>query len=150
MEATSIVIETHVAVERSFATYDAAEGSQHRQYQAMLAISDALAAHAAVEQELLYPALRRRTGRYDGEIERQLEQSHLLDLLLVELGAMVPADRRFDAKVRLLLDLFRQHARDQELVVLPELRRRLDAGERERLGSELAERSRQLHQRSAA
>ncbi|HEV8648567.1 MAG TPA: hemerythrin domain-containing protein [Actinomycetes bacterium] len=144
MDATSMIVDTHSGVERAFATYDQAEGSRRRQYLAVRAIADALAAHAALEQDLLYPALREQTGRHDAEIERQLEQAHLLDLLLIELGGMVPGDHRYDAKVRLLLELFRQHARDQELFLVPELRRRLDAEQRERLGGELAERVGQL------
>jgi hemerythrin-like domain-containing protein len=150
MDATSMIVETHTSVERAFARYDHAEGSHHQQYLALRAISDALAAHAAVEDELLYPALRQRTGRYDAEIERQLEHAHLLDLVVIELGAMVPSDPRFDAKVRLLLELFRQHAREQERVLVPELRRRLDSGERERLGDELAARVGQLARGVAA
>lgn len=144
MDATTMIVDTHIGVEHAFATYDQAEGSRRRQYLAVRAISDALAAHAALEQELLYPALRDQTGRYDAEIERQLEQAHLLDLVLIELGGMTPGEPRYDAKVRLLLELFRQHARDQELFLVPELRRRLDGQQREQLGSELAMRVEQL------
>ena len=142
MDATTAVLANHADVEQAFAAFDRAEGSRTGQYRAMLAVSDALAAHAACEQELLWPALQDRTGRHDDSIERQLELAHLLELLLIELGAMTPADRRFAAKVGLLLELFRQHARDTELALLPELRRRLDPRERAQLGQELAARGR--------
>jgi hypothetical protein len=39
---------------------------------------------------------------------------------------MVPANGRFDAKVRVLMEVFREHARDSEALLLPELRQRLD------------------------
>jgi hypothetical protein len=137
----SVLIELHVEVERAFARYDAAEGSQRGRFQAVRAISNALAVHHAVEQELLYPALRDRTARHDGLIDREVEQDHLLNLLLIELGRMLPSEPRYDAKVGMLLELFRQHVRDQETSLLPELRRRLDDDERAKLGAAAAERA---------
>jgi hypothetical protein len=147
LDAAGILVDLHARVERLFAAYDAAEGSNARRYRAVAAIGAALATHVALEDELLYPALRDETARHDGEIERQLQQDHVLDLLLVELGAMVPSDRGYDAKVRVLMQAFRQHARDAEALLLPELRRRLDADDRRRLGRRLLDRTRQLEQR---
>ncbi|HKE97708.1 MAG TPA: hemerythrin domain-containing protein [Actinomycetes bacterium] len=149
-DAAAAIVEVHAAVERAFARYDQAEGSHRRQYRALLDVAEELAAHTAVEQELLYPALRDLTGRHDARIERQLEQAHLIDLLLGELGGMIPSDRRYDAKVAVLLDLFREHARQQELTILPELRRRLDRGERGRLGADVLARNAQLRGHPAA
>jgi len=66
---------------------------------------------------------------------------------MVELGGMVPADRGYDAKVGVLMQVFRQHARDAEALLLPELRRRLGPAERELLGREVLERVGQLEGR---
>ena len=111
------------------------------------AIACALGVHETVEGDLLYPALQAQTSRYDGDIRRQLEQAHLLDLLAVELAAMVPADPRYDAKVQVLQQLFRLHVRDEEALILPEVRRRLSPSDREALGRSLLERTRQLTNR---
>jgi hypothetical protein len=148
VDAASMLVALHGRVERQFALYEQAEGGQRRQYQAMRAIGTALATNVALEDELLYPALRAHTASYDPEIERQLEQDHLLDTIMVELGGMIPADRHFDAKIRVLMQVFRQHARDSETLLLPELRRRLDPGEREQLSYRLLERLGQLESRS--
>jgi hypothetical protein len=146
-DAARTLVALHERVERQFDAYEAAEGGPARQYQAVGAITRALATHVAVEDELLYPALRAHTGRHDGEVDRQLQQDHLLDLLLVELGGMVPTDRHYDAKVRVLMQVFRQHARDAEALLVPELRRRLGPAEREHLGGRLLERIGQLEGR---
>lgn len=98
MDATTVIIESHAELERAFGAYDQAEGSRGRQIQALRSIAGGLAVHSTVEQEVLYPAIRELTGRHDQRIERHLEQTHLLELLLLELGGMVPADRGFDAK----------------------------------------------------
>jgi hypothetical protein len=147
LDAISVLVEVHARVDWSFAAYEAAEGSHARQYHTLGAIATALATHVAVEDELLYPALRAHTGRHDAELERQRQQDHLLDLLLVELGGMVPADRYFDAKVHVLMQVFGQHVRDAEALLVPELRRLLDAGERVELGRRVLERIRQLEGR---
>jgi hypothetical protein len=147
IEADRMLVALHDRVERQFQAYEAAEGSRPARYRAVAAVAEALATHAAVEDELLYPALKARTGRHDPEIERQLQQDHLLDLVMVELGGMVPADRGYDGKVRVLMQVFRQHANDAETLLVPELRRRLDPAERELLGRQVLERVGQLEGR---
>jgi Hemerythrin HHE cation binding domain len=146
-DATRMVVALHERVERQLQAYDAAEGSIAGRYRAVGVVARALATHVAVEDELLYPALAAATGRHDPEIERQLQQDHLLDLVMVELGGMVPSDRGYDGKVRVLMQVFRQHARDAEALLLPELRRRLDPAERELLGRQVLERVGQLEGR---
>jgi Hemerythrin HHE cation binding domain len=146
-DATRMLVALHERVERQLEAYEAAEGSAAARYRAVGALAAALATHVAVEDELLYPALRAHTGRHDAEIERQLQQDHLLDLVMVELGGMIPSDRNYDGKVRVLMQVFRQHARDAEGLLLPELGRRLGPAERELLGGRVLERVGQLEGR---
>jgi Hemerythrin HHE cation binding domain len=148
VDGPRMLMSIHERVERQFAAYENAEGSHARQHRALRAIGAVLATHVALEHELLYPALRAQTGRHDHEIERQLQQDHLLDMIMVELGGMIPSDPYYDAKVRVLMQVFRQHARDAEELLVPELRRRLDPAEREVLGRRLLERVGQLEGRA--
>jgi hypothetical protein len=143
-DAARMWVALHERVERQFALYDAADGSPAEQYRAVSAIGAALATHVALEDELLYPAVVDRAGHHDREVARQLEQDHLLDLLMVELGGMTPTNRRYDAKVCVLIQAFRQHARDAETLLVPELSRLLSLAEREELGRRLLERIPQL------
>jgi hypothetical protein len=146
-DAARMLVALHERVERQFETYEAAEGSAAAGYRAVGAVATALATHVAVEDELLYPALQAHTGHHDPEIERQLQQDHLLDLVMVELGGMIPADRGYDGKVRVLMQLFRQHARDAETLIGQHLGRYLSPEERERLGLRMLERVGQLEGR---
>ena len=147
VDGPRMLMSIHERVERQFAAYEEAEGSHAKQHHALRALGAVLATHVTLEDELLYPALRAQTGRHDHEIERQLEQDHLLDMVLVELGGMIPSDPRYDAKVGVLMQVFRQHARDAEALLVPELRRRLDPSEREVLGRRLLERVARLEGR---
>jgi Hemerythrin HHE cation binding domain len=146
-DANRMLVALHERVERQFEAYEAAEGGPRRQYRAVAALATALATHVAVEDELVYPALRDHTGRHDAEIERQLAQDHLLDLVMVELGGMVPSDRGYDGKVRVLMQVFRQHTQDAETLIGQHLRRCLGPGEREQLGLRMLERVGQLEGR---
>jgi hypothetical protein len=118
VDPASMLVALHGRIERQFALYEQAEGGQPQQFQAARAIGNALASHVALEDELLYPALQAHTAHHDPEIEQQLEQDHLLDEIMVELDGTVPADGRFDAKVRVLMEVFREHARDSEALLL--------------------------------
>jgi hypothetical protein len=146
-DAISVLADVHARVDRSFAAYEAAEGSPARQYRTLGTITTALATHVAVEDELVFPAVRTLTGRHDAELERQRQQDHLLDLLLVELAGMVATDRYFDAKVHVLMQVFGQHVSDAEAVLVPALLRLLDATEREQLGWRMVARIQQLEGR---
>jgi hypothetical protein len=147
MDASAVIVEAHAELERLFAAYEGANGEAAARARIFDAIAGALGVHETVEGSLLYPALQAQTSRYDGDIRRQLEQAHLLDLLAVELAAMVPADPRYDAKVQVLQQVFRLHVRDEEALILPEVRRRLSPSDREELGRSLLERTRQLTNR---
>jgi hypothetical protein len=146
-DAARMLVALHERVERQFEAYEAAEGSAAARYRAVGAVARALATHVAVEDELLYPALRDHTGRHDAEIEGQLQQDHLLDLVMVELGGMVPTDRGYDGKVRVLVQVFRQHARDAETLIGQYMSSYLSPEEREQLGLRMLERVGQLEGR---
>lgn len=147
MDASAVIVEAHAELERLFAAYEGADGGAAGRVRIFDAIAGALGVHETIEGDLLYPALQAQTSRYDSDIRRQLEQAHLLDLLAVELTGMVPADPRYDAKVQVLQQVFRLHVRDEEALILPEVRRRLSPSDREQLGRSLLERTRQLTNR---
>ena len=144
MDASAVIVEAHAELERLFAAYEGTDGGATARRRTLGAIAGALGVHATLEGEVLYPALQAQTSRYDGDIRRQLEQAHMIDLLAVELAAMAPTDPCFDAKVQVLRQVFRLHVRDEEALILPEVRRRLGAAERQQLGDALRERAEQL------
>ena len=147
MDASAVIVEAHAELERLFAAYEGADGEAAARSRIFGAIAAALRVHEAVEGGLLYPALQAQTCRYDAEIRRQLEHAHLIDLLTAELAAMAPADPRYDAKVQVLQQVFRLHVRDEEALILPQVRRRLSPPDREELGRSLLERTRELTNR---
>ncbi len=113
MDAGAVIVEAHAELERLFAAYEGIDGSPAARRRTFGVIAGALGVHAAIAGELLYPALQAQTSRYDGDIRRQLEQAHVLDLLAAELAATVPTDPGYHAKVQVLQQVFRLHVRDE-------------------------------------
>jgi hypothetical protein len=60
---------------------------------------------------------------------------------------MLPADRGYDGKVRVLIQVFRQHAHDAETLIGQYMSRYLSPDEREQLGLRMLKRVGQLEGR---
>ncbi len=97
-----------------------------------------LSVHAAVEEQLVYPELRRRIGRLEPDALYALEQHHAVKVMLVELGRCKDADR-LHARARVLADLVRRHIEQEEAMLLPDLERALSPEEVRRMAMAVSE-----------
>src|SRR3954452_5146332 len=72
-----------------------------------------LKVHAAIEEELFYPAVRKPVGK---EIMNEAdEEHHVAKLLIAELDAMDGSESHFDAKFRVLAENVRHHIEEAVL-----------------------------------
>jgi hemerythrin superfamily protein len=99
-------------------------------------IADKLAAHATIEEKLFYPSV------LDDDTEKQLleaTEEHLAaKRVLADLLELEADDDHFDAKLNVLKELVRHHAKDEEEGKLfPIVREMLDDEELAALGNEL-------------
>jgi hemerythrin superfamily protein len=99
-------------------------------------MADKLAAHSAIEEKLFYP-----TVLTDDTQEQLLEatEEHLaVKRVLADMLEMEATDDRFDAKLSVLKEEIRHHARDEEEKKLfPKVRRMFTKDELAGLGNEL-------------
>src|SRR6478736_2537673 len=76
-----------------------------------------LKVHAAIEEELFYPAVRKPVGK---EIMNEAdEEHHVAKLLIAELDAMDGSESHFDAKFKVLAENVRHHIKEEENEMLP-------------------------------
>jgi hypothetical protein len=76
-----------------------------------------LKVHAAIEEELFYPAVRRPIGK---EIMNEAdEEHHVAKLLIAELDVMDGSESHFDAKFHVLSENVRHHIKEEEDEMLP-------------------------------
>src|SRR3954462_8471542 len=76
-----------------------------------------LKVHAAIEEELFYPAVRKPVGK---EIMNEAdEEHHVAKLLIAELDRMDGTESHFDAKFQVLAENVRHHMKEEEDEILP-------------------------------
>lgn len=129
----------HKKVKALFAEYQDAT-SRKRQEIAHTAIEE-LEIHAGLEEELIYPAIRKGIKDHDLMNEAN-EEHHLVHVLIAELKELDPSDETFKAKFTVLGELVKHHVKEEEGEMFPQaLKAKIDW---EALEAEVMERKEQL------
>jgi hemerythrin superfamily protein len=99
-------------------------------------LADMIAAHSTVEEKLFYPTVM---SEQTAALLLEATEEHLaVKRVLADMLELSPDDDHFDAKLTVLRDEFRHHAKDEEENKLfPIVRQLLGADERAALGNEL-------------
>lgn len=115
--------EDHRRVERLFKQF---EKTGDRAFVAKRSIVDRiieeLSAHAAIEEQLFYPAIRATVPGTEEMALESLEEHRIVKWVLSELDGMKPQDERFDAKVTVLIENVRHHVDEEESDLFPRVR----------------------------
>lgn len=136
MDVTQIIEADHRSIERLLDRFERAARADDARLEGELAraLVREISQHAAVEEQVLYPALQR--AGLSAERLDALEDHHATKLALSELQALTPAAERFVAKVHVVAKSLRLHMQEEEATVLPRLREEIPAEELERMGAE--------------
>lgn len=139
MDAIQLVKKDHRTVEQLFRRFERAEkaGRAAEQRKVVRELIRELSVHAAVEEQLLYPVLRRKVESTEDQVLESLEEHHLVKLTLSELAGMAPSDERFSPKVSVLMESVRHHVEEEEHELLPRLAKTLSPRDRRELGDAL-------------
>ncbi|WP_242393303.1 hemerythrin domain-containing protein [Anaeromyxobacter oryzisoli] len=139
MDPIQLIQKDHRAVEALFRAFERAarDGQDGEEGRIVHELVRELSMHGAMEEELVYPALR--AAGVEDDVLRALEEHHATKLTLFELDTLGPNAERFEAKVRVLAAEVRNHVEREERELLPRLRRALDPERYRNLGSALAD-----------
>jgi hemerythrin superfamily protein len=137
-DAVAVLKADHRAVEQLFRRFERTHAAAEKQRLADR-ITRELSIHAAIEEQHVYPALRRRGDGQEPKVLVALEEHHVTKLALSEIEALGPGDERFDAKVHVLIESVRRHVAEEERELLPALRRTLAPEELRALGDVLVQ-----------
>jgi hemerythrin superfamily protein len=118
------------------------ENSGERAYKAKRKLVDQiineLSIHAAIEEEVFYPGVRERMQQSQADVLESLEEHHLVKVTLSELEGLDPGDERFDAKVMVMMESVRHHAKEEEEGQLfPRVRKAFTPAELREMGARL-------------
>jgi hemerythrin-like domain-containing protein len=132
MDAITLLKADHKAVEKLFKAFEKlGEGAKVRKQQIVESIIEELSVHAAIEEQVFYPAIRKEVEGVDDTVLESLEEHHIVKWTLSELDGMDPDEERFDAKVTVLTESVRHHVEEEEQELFPAVRQALG---RKRLG----------------
>jgi hemerythrin superfamily protein len=134
MDAIALLQQQHREVEQLFEQIKAgaAEGELRRR---VLALADALSAHASIEEDSFYPAAKSEETE---DLLRESVTEHLgVKRLLVDLLDMDVSDERFDATISVLEEQVKHHVKEEEGDLIPKVRRLLSAEALEELGAQM-------------
>ena len=114
--AVALLKEDHDRVQKLFDRFEAAKGRAAKRKIARQALTE-LKVHAALEEELFYPSVRKPVGKQ--VMNEADEEHHVAKLLIAELDTMDGSESHFDAKFLVLAENVRHHIREEENEMLP-------------------------------
>jgi len=128
----------HQAVDDVFAKFEAAGSRARKTKQKLVArMVDLLSIHAAIEEQIFYPAVRAAAPELNDEILEGIEEHHVVKWTLSELEDLPPDAENYDAKVTVLIESVRHHVEEEEKEVFPGVRKAFTREELDDLGDTL-------------
>src|ERR1700722_494466 len=123
MDAITQLKADHKAVEALFKRFEkAGDGARAAKGDIADRIIEELSVHAAIEEQVFYPSVRREVEGVEDQVLESLEEHHIAKWVLSELDGMDPSDERFDAKVTVLIESVRHHVEEEEQDLFPAVR----------------------------
>ncbi|MFH7599344.1 hemerythrin domain-containing protein [Streptomyces racemochromogenes] len=98
-----------------------------------------LSVHTYIEDEVMYPRVRRLLPETGDEVLAFHEEHHVADVLAGELAGMDPGDEAYDAKARVLMDAVERHMAAEEGAWFPRVRGAVGRKELQGIGVRMAE-----------
>ena len=122
MNAIDMLKQDHRMVEELFAEIEKAQDADVRE-QLFIELADALAVHAALEEQIFYQACKSEDT--EDTLLEALQEHLQAKRLLADLLDMDPADDVFMAKIAVLKEEIEHHVEEEENEVMPKARRLL-------------------------
>jgi len=111
--------EDHKKVKGIFDEFEEASDKRRKAKLVLEGVQE-LEVHAALEEELVYPALRKEMEEEEELMDEALEEHHVVHVLIGELKEMSPEDERYFAKFTVLAENVRHHIKEEEGEMFPQ------------------------------
>src|ERR687889_338685 len=96
-----------------------------------------LTVHTYLENELIYPEVRRQLPDLEDDVLESYEEHHVADVLCLELSTMSADHERFDAKTTVLIENVLHHIEEEEQEWFPKVREGLGRKQLQEIGAEM-------------
>lgn len=118
-KATQMIRQDHKKVEGLFKKFEQTNGAQAKRRLAENAMAE-LEVHAALEEEIFYPAVKREVD--DGSmVQEAIEEHQTVKRLISELKGMEEANDEFESQFSQLVENVQHHVEEEENEMLPKV-----------------------------
>ena len=141
MSSDAIVIlkADHKEVRALFREFEKSTTTKARKGTIVKKVIELLTVHTYIENEVMYPEVRRLLPDLEDDVLESYEEHHVADVLVMELAALKPGDERFEAKTTVLIENVRHHMDEEEQDWFPKVRDGLGRNQLQDLGAQLLE-----------
>ncbi|MEU2666218.1 hemerythrin domain-containing protein [Micromonospora sp. DT46] len=137
-DAIVLLKEDHKEMRRLFKAFqDAEEGPAARRQKLVNEILEALTVHTYLENEVMYPEVRKLLPDLEDDILESYEEHHVADVLCAELFTMDAGDERFNAKTTVLIENVLHHVEEEEQEWFPKVREALGRKQLQEIGERM-------------
>lgn len=138
MNALTLLKHDHQNVEALFERFDNAGDQAFVEKRTIVdTVIEQLSVHAAIEEQIFYPAIRAKLADEVPSVLEALEEHHAVKMMLTEIEKMAPEAERFTAKVTVMIENVRHHVQEEEDELFPKVRDAFTVEELNELGETL-------------
>src|ERR1700760_2003695 len=138
MDAITLLKNDHADVEKLFKAYEKLGDRAFKSKQKTVGnIIKELSVHAAIEEQVFYPAIRDEVPGAGDEVLESIEEHHIVKWVLDELQKLPAEAENYDAKVTVLIENVRHHVKEEEKEMFPSVRKALGRARLNEIGDAL-------------
>src|ERR1041384_4073844 len=139
-DAIVILKDDHKTIKKLFREFqNAGENAGVAKGRIVKRIIEELTVHTYLENEIMYPEVRRLLPDLEDDVLESYEEHHVADLLVVELAGLKPDAERFDAKTTVLIENVTHHMDEEEKDWFPKVRAGLGRTQLQEIGARMTE-----------
>ncbi len=143
--AITLLKHDHQTVKKLFSEISSGKGEAKKKQAIFAEIKHALDVHAAIEEEIFYPAVKKaRSEHVRDEVREGYEEHKQVKGLLTEIADTNASEESYDAKLKLLQEDVDHHVHEEETKMFPDATKYLGESRLLSLGSQLEQRKQQL------
>jgi iron-sulfur cluster repair protein YtfE (RIC family) len=151
-DAIMLLKTDHAAVKKLFEQEEKlGKGVEKKKTALFNEIKAALEVHAAIEEQIFYPAVKKaRSEHVKDEVREGYEEHQQIKTLLAEISTITSSDETYNMKVKVLKEDVEHHVKDEEGEMFPDAKKFLGESRLMELGAEMEERKQELENPTTA
>jgi hemerythrin superfamily protein len=139
-DAIVLLKDDHKRIKKLFRDFQAAGGNATtRKGGIVRKIIEELTVHTYLENEVMYPQVRRLLPDLEDDVLESYEEHHVADVLCLELYVMDAGNEHFDAKTTVLIENVTHHIGEEEQEWFPKVREGLGRKQLQEMGARMLE-----------